>query len=192
MLIAALSFQGATLLLAIPFLREHQVSWSEAFGFRERPKYALLIGLGTAIAFLPMAWLLQRGSGMLLDFLPFLPFGAEEQQAVRTLRDTTGLARLASMGLITVLIAPWGEELLFRGVIYAGIQQLGHRRAAWWLSSLLFAAVHLNAITFVPLLAFSMMLTALYERTGNLLAPIAAHAMFNALNFGLLLVSSNL
>ena len=192
MLIAALSFQGAALLLATFFLREHQVTWSAAFGLRERPKSAVWLGLGTAIAFVPLAWLLQRGSGLLLDQLSFLPFGSEEQQAVRTLRDTTGLAHLSSMGLITVFLAPCGEEFLFRGVIYAGIQQLGCRRAAWWLSSLLFAAVHLNAITFIPLLAFSMVLTWLYERTGNLLAPIAAHSLFNALNFGLLLVSSGL
>ena len=192
MLIAALSFQGAALLLATVFLREHQVTWAVAFGLLERPRHAVLLGLGAAIAFVPLAWLLQLGSGLVLERLPFLPFGAEEQQAVRTLRDTTGMARLTSMGLITIFLAPWGEEFLFRGVIYAGIQQLGCRRAAWWLSSLLFAAVHLNAVTFIPLLAFSMILTWLYERTGNLLAPIAAHSLFNALNFGLLLVNSNL
>jgi membrane protease YdiL (CAAX protease family) len=36
------------------------------------------------------------------------------------------------------------------------------------------------------------MLTVLYEKTGNLLAPIAAHSAFNALNFGLLYLLESL
>ena len=41
----------------------------------------------------------------------------------------------------------------------------------------------MNLVTFVPLAVLELMLTALYERTDNLLAPITAHALFNALNF---------
>ena len=40
----------------------------------------------------------------------------------------------------------------------------------------------------VPLAVLALMLTALYERTDNLLAPITAHVLFNALNFAMLLV----
>jgi len=38
---------------------------------------------------------------------------------------------------------------------------------------------------FLPLFALAMLLTLLYERTNNLLAPITAHSLFNALNFAL-------
>ena len=38
----------------------------------------------------------------------------------------------------------------------------------------------MNAPTFVPLFVFALALTWLYERTDNLLAPITAHALFNA------------
>ena len=57
-----------------------------------------------------------------------------------------------------------------------------------WGTALLFAAVHMNAVTFVPLAVLALVLTALYERTNNLLAPITAHVLFNALNFATLLV----
>ena len=40
----------------------------------------------------------------------------------------------------------------------------------------------------MPLAVLALVLTALYERTDNLLAPITAHALFNALNFATLLV----
>ena len=57
-----------------------------------------------------------------------------------------------------------------------------------WGTSLLFAAVHMNLVTFVPLATLAVVLTMLYERTDNLLAPITAHVLFNALNFATLLV----
>ena len=46
----------------------------------------------------------------------------------------------------------------------------------------------MNLVTFVPLLVLALVLTALYERTNNLLAPITAHVLFNALNFVMLLL----
>ena len=36
-----------------------------------------------------------------------------------------------------------------------------------------------------PLLLLALVLTWLYEQTGNLLAPILAHATFNALQFAI-------
>jgi membrane protease YdiL (CAAX protease family) len=44
----------------------------------------------------------------------------------------------------------------------------------------------LNLATFIPLAALALMLTLLYERMDNLLAPITAHALFNAANFAML------
>ena len=44
----------------------------------------------------------------------------------------------------------------------------------------------MNAATFLPLAVLALLLTMLYERTDNLLAPISAHALFNALNFATL------
>jgi membrane protease YdiL (CAAX protease family) len=67
--------------------------------------------------------------------------------------------------------------------LYPAIKRIGFRRLALWGSSLLFAAIHLNFLTFVPLLLLSLGLTLLYENTDNLLAPITAHAFFNTLNF---------
>ena len=77
---------------------------------------------------------------------------------------------------------------MFRGILYPMLKQAGYRRLGLWGTSLLFAVVHLNAVTFVPLTALALVLTALYEWTNNLLAPIAAHLLFNALNFGMLLL----
>jgi hypothetical protein len=72
------------------------------------------------------------------------------------------------------------------------VKQAGFPRLALWGTSLLFAVVHWNVATFVPLLLLAVVLTLLYEKTNNLLAPIAAHALFNALNFTMYFVQSKL
>jgi membrane protease YdiL (CAAX protease family) len=87
-----------------------------------------------------------------------------------------------------VLLAPVTEEALFRGILYPVIKQTGHPRLALWGTALAFAGIHMNVVTFVPLAVLALMLTALYEWTNNLLAPITAHVVFNALNFAMLLV----
>jgi membrane protease YdiL (CAAX protease family) len=92
------------------------------------------------------------------------------------------------MAVAAVLLAPLAEEVLFRGILYPAIKQAGHPRLALWGTALLFAAVHLNVATFVPLTVLALVLTALYEWTNNLLAPIAAHVLFNAFNVVLLVV----
>jgi len=85
--------------------------------------------------------------------------------------------------VVAIGIAPVAEELLFRGILYPAIKQAGFPGVALWGTSLLFAAIHVNLGIFVPLLLLALVLAQLYERTGNLLAPITAHALFNAFNF---------
>jgi len=87
---------------------------------------------------------------------------------------------------MAIVLAPVGEELLFRGLLYPWIKQAGFPRMALWGTAILFAAIHINLVLFVPLLVLALALTALYEWSDNLLAPIVAHSVFNALNLALL------
>jgi membrane protease YdiL (CAAX protease family) len=93
--------------------------------------------------------------------------------------------RLA-LGLVTILLVPVAEEIFFRGILYPWLKQIGFPRLALWGTAVMFAALHMNLVTFVPLMILALVLTSLYERTENLLAPIAAHGLFNAMNFALL------
>ena len=53
---------------------------------------------------------------------------------------------------------------------------------ALWGTSILCAAVHFTLPIFLPLLLLALLLVWLYEQTDNLLAPLAAHMLFNAAN----------
>jgi membrane protease YdiL (CAAX protease family) len=180
MVLASLSFQGAALVMIGFFLREHQLGWSEGFGFRNGPARALGLGLVATLTILPVAWLLQMGFAALLIWLNF---EAESQAAVQVLRDAPGWLDRLPLGLVAIVIAPPAEEMLFRGLLYPTVKRAGFPRLALWGTAFLFAAIHWNLPSFPSLVLLALVLTWLYEKTDNLLAPIAAHSLFNALNF---------
>ena len=81
-----------------------------------------------------------------------------------------------------LLEAPLLEEPLFRGVIFGGFSKIMPIWLAMALSGFLFAFVHVNAATFIPLWFLGIAFAWLYVRTGTLLAPMAVHFIFNAIN----------
>lgn len=179
--VSALFLQGAAIVLVWRFVREHAITWSEGFGLRNAPARAVLLAAFAITVFLPMGWLLQHFSFSLLNYLDV---EVTTQQAVQVLHNVGqgNALGLAAFALVTVVIAPLGEELLFRGVLYPTIKRAGFPKLALWGSSILFAAIHLNLMIFLPLLLLALILVWLYEQTDNLIAPLAAHALFNAIN----------
>lgn len=182
MLIGLASLQGAVVILTWRMLRQQRITLDDAFGFSEHWPKALVLGILVAAIFLPIGLQLQRLSDFIMR-LPHSPVQPVEQQAVQTLRAASSLAQRVAAGIFTIALAPVGEETLFRGILYPAIKQAGFPKLALWLTCLAFAAIHLNAVTFLPLLVLSLLLTLLYEKTNNLLAPITAHATFNAVQF---------
>jgi membrane protease YdiL (CAAX protease family) len=178
-----LGVQAVSLVLVRRFVREHGMGWATAFDLAQGRQRALWLGAGAALLFVPAGWGLQLGSELIMERVRLQP---EEQVAVQVLRGGEGLPGRLALGAAAILVAPVIEEMLFRGILYPAIKRLGHRQLAWWGSALAFGAVHLNLATFVPLTALALVLTWLYERADNLLAPIAAHSVFNAMNFALL------
>lgn len=178
--LAALSFQGAALVLVPLFLREHQQTWDDAFGFSIKPGMAIVFGVLAACAFVPVGELIQRASFFVISQTPIKP---EIQPAVEALTKSVSWLDRSALAITTILLAPVAEELLFRGIIYTAVKRAGFPKLALFGTSIFFALVHLNLVTFAPLIVLALVLTLLYEKTGNLLAPITAHAVFNLLNF---------
>jgi membrane protease YdiL (CAAX protease family) len=164
------------------FLRQHEVDWKDAFGWQMcEPATATAYGVMAAMLFLPAAWGLQMLSEYVMELANLNP---QEQVAVQELQDPSlTVTEKAIIGLIAIVFAPIVEEALFRGILYPAIKQMGRPRLALWLSSAVFAAVHFNMVTFLPLMVFALVLVYLYETFQNLLAPIVAHSVFNAANF---------
>ena len=187
-LISALTFQGAAIVLTWRFLREHQTGWQAGFGFSNESLKAIGWGVLFVGLFLPLGWGLQMASIKAMNL-----FGWEysEQLALVALRNSGSPAQLIVLGIVTILLAPLAEELLFRGVLYPAVKQFGFPRIAFWGTAALFGAIHLSLAIFLPLTVLALLLNWLYEKTDNLLAPIAAHVTFNAINFTLFFVAKD-
>lgn len=185
LLFATLSFQGAAWLLIWVFLRRHQTGWLAAFGWHgPRLKSALLTAFVFILVVLPLVLLLQ---GACVYVAEKLGWPHEDQAAVEMLLQAKGWWTVTYFGVFAIVVAPVAEEFIFRGMLFPFLRQLGFPKLAWFGVSALFALIHMNAPAFLALFVFALALTWLYERTDNLLAPITAHALFNATNFVLLL-----
>jgi membrane protease YdiL (CAAX protease family) len=207
-LLGTLAFQGATWVLIPFFLRQHRVGWRGAFGLRRKAlRRAYLTALVMArvtfglrrkglrhifvpavlavLTFLPIAWLLQSLSAYALTKLGWQP-GNEAAVTVLTNAQTWWLR--VYLGMFTVIIGPVAEEFIFRGLLYPFLKQHGWPRLAWFGVSFLFALIHWDAAAFISLFLLAIVLTWLYEKTDSLLAPITAHALFNAVNLVLLCI----
>ena len=107
------------------------------------------------------------------------------QPAVLDATSRDGIA-LGLYGITTVVAAPLGEEIFYRGFLFGGLASWGFWPAAA-VSSGLFALSHLDAATLIPFTLVGITLCWLYWRSGSLWDAIAFHMMFNLLSFILLL-----
>jgi len=78
-------------------------------------------------------------------------------------------------------IAPFGEELVFRGLLFPWLRS--HFGVAWAaiLSGLIFGMLHFVPILIPALSAVGIALALLYHRCGSLWPVIVAHGAFNAI-----------
>ena len=176
-----LSVQGLALVWVSVFMREHDLTWTEAFGFRHAPVPSAGLACAVMIVVLPLT-LLFMGT-VVAALLRWFGINPEAQVTVLFIKKHPPGWELAVMGFTAVVLAPLAEEALFRGVLYTALKQRGHPRLALVGTAALFAAIHFNLAALLPLFFLALVFTWLYERTGNLIAPIAAHMMFNAVNF---------
>jgi uncharacterized protein len=91
-----------------------------------------------------------------------------------------------SAALICVL-APIGEEFLFRGYIFTALRNWRGPWTAAVITGLLFGLVHVGSaplLDLVPLAALGFGLCLLYRRTGSLYPCIALHSLNNSIAFG--------
>jgi hypothetical protein len=87
---------------------------------------------------------------------------------------------------IIALLAGLGEELLFRGLIQAGVEQWIDGEPGPWIAlaaaSILFGVAHFITLSYaVFALLMGIYLGGLWMWSGNLLVPIVAHAVYDFL-----------
>jgi membrane protease YdiL (CAAX protease family) len=161
------------------------------------PGRLIMLGLGMAVVMY---------AGSIALSLAFKQVGIEQNQAEQFKKqfslmpgDTFGqLLFLIGGGLL----APIGEETLFRGYVFNAIRLtfLPKRWGivlAYLVSALLFASIHIFGVTqgavalVVPIFFIALVLAWGMHRTGSLLPGIVAHALFNSIQLVALLYCIN-
>lgn len=139
-------------------------------------------GLLTFLAAFPVVALLAILWQLILERVGIR---VEEQTIAQLFQDLPTPVLKLGFALFACVVAPIGEELVFRAGIHRYLRGRLERWPALLLSGLVFGGAHwaldtqAGAASFLPLTAFGVALALAYEQTGRIAAPILAHALFN-------------
>lgn len=147
---------------------------------------------------LRVGWVVLLG-GVLAGLLAWLPASvladlsarlrpptADDLERLRASLPTTPGGMVVAYAAAT-LVAPAAEELVFRGLLYRTARDRWGAARAAVLTALFFGVAHWQPWSLFGLVGLGLLLCWLYERTGSLLAPMAAHAAHNAISLSLML-----
>lgn len=151
-------------------------------GLRLPARWGRMIGLIVAVFLLYLV--LSSGLGQLIGI------GEQKDDLPAKLGAKDSAIAGIVIALCVTVLAPIGEEILLRGVIYPGLRNSLRRISPGWLAiggaalidGLIFGALHAGGskAIFLPILAlFGALLCLLYQFSGSLYAPILLHATNN-------------
>lgn len=103
----------------------------------------------------------------------------DTQSVVQLVIDQGSPGLLALVALGAVVLAPFAEEIVFRGFLFRNLRDSIGKGLAMVVSGFAFAMVHFEPTLILPLTALGVGLALLYEWSGTLWLPIAVHALWN-------------
>jgi uncharacterized protein len=113
-------------------------------------------------------------------------FNPGKDKVLETLGSNEGTGLLVLSAALTCVVAPIGEEFLFRGYIFTALRGWRGTLPAAILTGLLFGGVHIGSAPLLdlpPLAALGFGLCLIYRFTGSLYPGIVSHCLNNCLAF---------
>lgn len=104
----------------------------------------------------------------------------ETQDVIRVLQQSPSLDSTIALLFAALVVAPIGEECVFRGFLYTTLRRQCGALPAALAAGLFFGAVHVSLPQLLPLSVFGIAQCWVYEKSRTLWAPIATHFLFNA------------
>ena len=160
-------------------LAVRNLPWREALGLRRTSGLGVLGRAGLLIVL--AVPLVAAAITLTRVFLTAAGRGGGEVQDIVRFLATPGLgAARVVVAVSAVFVAPFQEELIFRGYLYGVLRRYFGITAGVLINALLFAGIHQNAASFGGLFVLAVCLTLAYEWTGSIFVPMTMHALFNA------------
>lgn len=177
---------GYVVILAPAFVltRRRGLCFAAAFGLR-RFRVGQAVRLACAVVAGGIA--VTVGYGLLLH-----AFGLTSPSNTVQLVRGFGSGPLAmAIGYVLVgVVAPFVEEVTFRGVVFSGLRARWGLAAGVIVSGVLFGIVHLEPLEMLPLALIGMGLAAVFARTRSLWTSIIAHGCYNVVVLSIAFASS--
>jgi uncharacterized protein len=149
------------------------------------------VGVGTWFGFGAYVFVLLVGLVLRLLVGDDLPTPQPEFQEMARLPDALPFLLIGA-----IVLAPIGEELFFRGMVFQALRKRMELWPAMGISAVLFALAHMlqgtmaqRLLIFIIIFPLGMLLAWAFERRRSIVAPIILHAVFNTIQVGLMAVA---
>ncbi len=175
-------FQTAVILamLRAVVIRKYGLSWAD-LGLRPVERHWYRRAVVVAVLLLPTVALVN---GVLIPRLAEEPFRNPQLYAIAPAGFSW--SAMVTMLVMAGVVAPFAEELVFRGLLFPWLRARLGVPAAVLLSALVFAALHGAAILIPALTVVGAAFAVIYQRCGSLWPAILAHSVFNGIMIVLL------
>jgi len=171
------------------WLRRAHPTWVEVLGVPRRWGPEVRAGIVFGIGLYPVVVFVV---GLLLVVLFRFLSGESVQAPEQVSQDLPAIGTLATI-VYAVVLAPIGEELFFRGVLFRSLRDRHGFLGGALGSGFAFGLIHyipgpaLDSLLLMSVMVFTGLgLAYIYERRGSILAPIAAHVTFNVIGLALI------
>jgi hypothetical protein len=142
-----------------------------------------VVALGRGLLGVLYCMPLMAGAKMIWEFaLNTFGLPHDLQDVVMNFREVSATGGAPAWIFMLVVVAPISEECIFRGALFRFLVSRLPLSWATTISSILFALLHQNLYSFVPLAVLGAALSLIYAKTGRLIAPIILHMVFNLIS----------
>lgn len=177
---------GQTLFLTAGTLYLAFMRWGMTLRNLGLGRQQLVRGIKEGLSHGPLVFILVIFTGVIVElFYPISP--SEVQPFTEMVLQASSPIQLAVLFIFGVIIAPFAEELYFRGLLFTVLKQNLGLVGGIVVSGIVFGLLHFDLPRFLPLMVGGMALAILYHKSKSLYAPMIAHGVWNALMFFIIL-----
>lgn len=159
--------------------------WSQLWQFfgldKESDSHLTLAAVAITLLLLPVMAVTVAAMGQLDLPASWDVWDTDQTALLETILQMDGLGDFLVLLLVVAVLPAIGEELIFRGILQKLLVGRLGATVGIIATSVIFSAIHLQIMGFVPKLLIGLALGFVYYRTGHLFYPMLMHFVNNGM-----------